>query len=125
MNKAAKMVTVPVDLLRESVEIGKEAAALCQRVAAQKHEVSAKAAMAANELVENNIIDPLRKTATVEMLQDHGKTLEIVARLCKQASRPRPLGAGVTKEAEEYDPRFRQEPESYRVFAEMLQSAAV
>lgn len=120
-----KKVSVPIDLLRGSVEIGKGAAALCQKVAARKHEVGAKAVMAANQLVEHNIVDSMDKAATVELLKDHGRTLEILARLSKQASRPRPLGAGVNKEAaQSFDPQNKPEPESHRVFAEQLHTAS-
>ncbi len=117
----SKNVEVPIDLVRESVQIGVEAAALCEKVAADQSVIDSKAPLVANTLVENGLVDLLDKEATVGLLRDPCATLDIVAKLAAQA-RPRSMGGGTSAKSamDEYDPQNRPEPESSRVFADKL-----
>ena len=113
-------------VLRESVEIGIEAAALCEKVAADQTAIADKAPLVADTLIENGLVDSMHKNSTVEMLHDPGSTLDILAKVAVLVRQPRAMGGGVAKSAaEEIDPQNPPEKESDRVFAEKLLSASV
>lgn len=118
----SKNVEVPVEMLRESCRIGVEAAALCEKIAADQDAVDHKAPLVADTLTEYGLVDSLDKKAAIELLKDHGSALEIIAKLASQASKATELGS-VAKSAsnrDEYDPQNRPMPESYRVFEAKL-----
>lgn len=116
----SKTVEVPVDLLRESVQIGEEAAALCEKVAADQTELETNAPLIADVLIENGLVDQFDKAATVKLLRDPSASLDIVSRLAKQASQPVRMGASISSGPEAYDPQFPPQKESDRIFAEKL-----
>ncbi len=115
-------VQVPLDLLKSGVEIGAGAAALCEKVATQQNEMAAKAPMIADTLIECGVIDILDKESTVKLLQDPGKTLEIVGRLGKQASKPRSMGSSEKTASEPYDPQNPPPAPSHLAFENRLNS---
>lgn len=118
----SKTIEVPNDLMQESVEIGAEAAILCEKVASDQAAIMAKAPLVADSLIQNNIVDAMDKEATIQLLMDPVTTLDIVARLSKQASPPRSMGRPEKAAQEVYDPRFPPQKESERIFAETLES---
>lgn len=118
-----QMVKVPVsivNLIKESVAISKDAAQLCEKVAAQQQTIDVKAPMVADALIEAGIVDPLDKEATVQLLTDPVASLDIITKLAKQASKPKSLGQPVKVAKDDYDPRFPPPSEADRVFAEKL-----
>lgn len=111
-------------LLRESVNIGIEAAALCEKVAADQTVIDNKAPLVADTLIEFGLVDPMSKQATVDLLRDPGSTLDIVAKLAAQARQPRSMGGSVSKSAADvYDPQNPPQKESDRTFEDILLSA--
>ena len=117
-------ITVPLDLMRASVNIGAEAAALCEKVAADQTVLETKAPQVVDVLIENGLVDSLDKEATVQLLQDPGATLDVVARLAKRASAPRAMGSTTKSAGGEHDPQFPAQKESDRVFEAGLNSAS-
>ena len=117
-----KMVQFPVDLARESVIIGAEAAALAEKVAADHTAIENKAPLVADALIQNGVVDEIHKQATVDMLRNPVATLDIVARMAKMASKPHSMGASTTEKtaAGEHDPQFPPQKESDRIFEETL-----
>ena len=119
-----KTIEVPLDLMRSGVQISAEAAAICEKVAAEQTMLETKAPQVADAMIENGLVDPLDKDATVQLLQDPGAMLDIVTRLTKQAAAPRAMGSTVKAADGEHDPQFPAQKESDRVFEEKLGSAS-
>lgn len=118
-----KQIEVPVDLVRTGVQIGTEAAAICEKVAADLSARTLKAPHVVDALIERGIINVLDKQATIDLLLDPVAPLDMIERLSKMATTPRAMGAAVkTANSEDYDPRFPPEKESDRVFFDKMSS---
>lgn len=115
-------VEVDVELLREGVQMGAEAAALGEKVAADQAAIEAKAPLVLDALVEHGVVDSHDKEAALGWLKDPNKTLDLVAKLAKRAAVPRRMGSGTSEKLAraEHDPQFPAPKESDRVFAETL-----
>jgi len=117
-------VEVPVKLLRDNVHVTSEAAAICQKIAADQTAVQTKAPQVVNYMIENGLVDAMDKEATIQLLSDHAATLDIVSRLVKQArsanETPRTMGTAVKESRSSHDPQFPPQKESDRVFEQML-----
>ena len=118
-----KTSEVPIELMRSGVQIGAEAAAICEKIAAEQTMLETKAPQVADVLIENGLVDPLDKEATVQLLQDPGAALDIVTRLGKQAAAPRSMGHTIKAADDGHDPQFPAQKDSDRVFEEKLNSA--
>ena len=117
----SQTVEIPVEMLRESVQIGQDAAALAEKVAADQTAIEAKIPLVVDTLVENGLIDHMDKEATVKLLQDPVKAIDVIERLSKQASRPRSMGMPSKAAVDAgFDPQSPPQAESDRIFAEKL-----
>lgn len=103
-------IQLPTDIVRESVAISADAAALAEKVAADRQQVEAMAPLVADTLIENGFAEPSNKEATVKMLTDPVSALKAISAMAKSASTPAPMGTAVTEKSSGYEPRTERRP---------------